>query len=96
MLRTSGTSVHVCARPSACLSLAKPMPRTLAVAVVGLIDVNSGRFLHFRPNGVYVVQPHIKDGGVEGRGRQSSGVQDPLLTEDGRKCHIKARNVLRQ
>ncbi|CAJ1427595.1 unnamed protein product [Effrenium voratum] len=47
--RNWGTSVHVCARPSACLSLAKP-------------------------NGVYVVQPHIKD---------------PLLTEDGRKCHIK-------
>jgi len=47
--RNWGTSVHVCSKPSACLSLAKP-------------------------DATYVVQQHIKD---------------PLLMEDGRKCHIK-------
>ena len=47
--RNWGTSIHVCAKPSACLSVVKP-------------------------TGIYVVQPHIKD---------------PLLTDDGKKCHIK-------
>eukprot|EP00931_Biecheleriopsis_adriatica_P075823 TRINITY_DN49603_c0_g1_i1.p1 TRINITY_DN49603_c0_g1~~TRINITY_DN49603_c0_g1_i1.p1 ORF type:complete len:613 (+),score=164.84 TRINITY_DN49603_c0_g1_i1:98-1936(+) len=47
--RNWGTSVHVCSKPSACLSLAKP-------------------------DATYVVQQHIKD---------------PLLMDDGRKCHIK-------
>merc|ERR1719401_1884677 len=47
--RNWGTSVHVCARPSDCLGLAKP-------------------------DATYVVQQHIKD---------------PLLMDDGRKCHIK-------
>lgn len=47
--RNWGTSVHVCHKPSECMTLAKS-------------------------DATYVVQQHIKD---------------PLLMDDGRKCHIK-------
>lgn len=47
--RNWGTSVHLCAKPSECLGLAKP-------------------------DATYVVQQHVAD---------------PLLLDDGRKCHIK-------
>ena len=45
-----------------------------------------------RQEGVYVVQPHIKDPNpavfemLVGKAQQ-----DPLLMDDGRKCHIKVR-----
>ena len=84
-----GTSVHVVAKPSECFSLVKPAA-----------EFRSGRarphpklaHLPSRPEGVYVVQPHIKERLLAARlGNWRARCQDPLLTDDGRKCHIKVR-----
>ena len=50
-----------------------------------------------RQEGVYVVQPHIKDPNpavfetLVGSAARMKAQQDPLLMDDGRKCHIKVR-----
>ena len=57
----SGTSIHVCAKPSACLSLVKSQPWELPQKLCQKLCQISAGFLNLRPTGVYVVQPHIKD-----------------------------------
>lgn len=60
-----GTSIHVCAKPFACLSVVKLKPQSARSCATGsayhLLACLHLSILFLRPTGIYVVQPHIKE-----------------------------------